>query len=514
MVGNPVALDFWRILGTSSSLQAGLVELTHRLARAFPVAGITVHEVDVARSRLVGVDDSVGVSGVGFGKVELSTAALQDVVEACQVGTMIHVVSREQGGSLARAIPRDHHGEAFVVAMTGPHGIRGIAVILAAPSARFESGHGQVVNELTEPLAWAMDAHCRLHRLATERETAEAERRSLLSRLGRSGNSETIVGADSGLQQVMEHVAQVAQSDVPVLVFGETGTGKEVVARAIHNRSHRRHGPVLRVNCGAIPAELVDSELFGHERGSFTGATQMRKGWFERADGGTLFLDEVAELSHAAQVRLLRVLQDGTFERVGGQQLLRVDVRIVAATHRDLIRMVGEGRFREDLWYRLAIFTIDLPPLRERPQDMAALATHFALRASQRFGLTYQAPSHEDVMRLAEYSWPGNIRELATVINRAAILGNGRRLEIAQALGVNRSAAESRIRGDTPRGTGRHNSLTLEEVIRNHIEQTLEHTKGRVEGPFGAAALLEVNPNTLRSRMRRLGVDWRRFRHQ
>src|SRR4029453_8506677 len=200
------------------------------------------------------------------------------------------------------------------------------------------------------------------------------------------------------------------------------GTGKEVVSRAIHTRSTRGAAPFIRVNCGAIPSELVDSQLFGHERGSFTGAADTRKGWFERADGGTLFLDEIGELPLPAQVRLLRVLQDGFIERVGGQQPLKVDVRIVAATHRDLAAMVKNATFREDLWYRINVFPILLPRLAERIEDIPALARHLAQRAANRFGLPFVEPTTADLHALLNYSWPGNIRELGAVMHRAAIL--------------------------------------------------------------------------------------------
>ena len=228
----------------------------------------------------------------------------------------------------------------------------------------------------------------------------------------------------------MEQIDLVARSQAPVLILGETGSGKEVVARAIHSRSARANKPFLRLNCGAVPPELIDSELFGHERGSFTGATGVRKGWFERADSGTLFLDECGELPPAVQVRLLRILQDGTFERVGAEKHLTVDVRIIAATHRDLHEMVAQGSFREDLWYRIAVFPIRLPPLRERLTDIPALAAHFALRAAKRLGTMPLVPSPADIQLLLGYAWPGNARELAAVIERAAILGEGKRLEI------------------------------------------------------------------------------------
>jgi transcriptional regulator with GAF, ATPase, and Fis domain len=313
----------------------------------------------------------------------------------------------------------------------------------------------------------------------------------------------------------MERVELVAGSDVPVLLLGETGSGKEVVARAIHAGSRRSAGPFLRVNCGAIPAGLIDSELFGHERGSFTGAAAQRKGWFERADGGTLFLDEVGELPLDAQVRLLRILQDGSFERVGGQRTLHADVRIVAATNRDLHAMVADGRFREDLWYRLAVFPIHLPPLRDRPEDIPGLATHFALRAATRFGTAPLVPSPEDLNLLVAYPWPGNVRELIAVMERAVLLGNGRTLEVATALG-----AAPRVPAPAPRpmpplaptAPAEGAVLDLDAAMARHIEGALARCWGRIEGPHGAARVLGINPHTLRARMRKLGIDWRRYR--
>lgn len=342
----------------------------------------------------------------------------------------------------------------------------------------------------------------------------QEERRSL--RLKRPGLNDAIVGADAGLREVMEAVRQVARSDAPVLILGETGTGKEVAARAVHSHSRRINGPFLRVNCGAIPPELIDSELFGHERGSFTGASATRKGWFERADGGTLFLDEIGELTPAAQVRLLRVLQDGSFVRVGGEQSLTVDVRVVAATNRNLRQAVQEGEFREDLWFRIAVFPILLPPLRERLQDIPAMAAHFSLRAAERLGLPPRMPDAADLGLLASYPWPGNVRELASVIERAAILGNGQHLEVARALGVSPPSAfpfaESAPAPSKPVGENAGEGLSFQEASRRHIEEALVRCHGRVEGPFGAARLLDLNPHTLRSKMRRLGIDARSYK--
>jgi transcriptional regulator with GAF, ATPase, and Fis domain len=356
---------------------------------------------------------------------------------------------------------------------------------------------------LREPLAAALDNDLRLHALEIERARAEAERTSLLSHLGRETLSDTIVGADSGLQPVLKRVDQVARTDTSVLLLGETGSGKEVVARAIHERSTRAEAPFMRVNCGAIPPELIDSELFGHEKGSFTGAQALRRGWFERADGGSLLLDEVGELPLAAQVRLLRVLQEGSLFRVGGEKAVKVDVRIIAATHRDLAAMVQAGTFREDLWYRIAIFPILIPPLRERRADVAGLATHFARRAALKLGLPLQLPTAADAALLEAYDWPGNVREMAAVIERAAILGEGRGLAVGTALGTGgpgtRPQTPDPARSDAP-------FATLDEAMRAHIRAALERTGGRIEGRLGAARLLGINPNTLRSRMRKLGL--------
>ena len=312
-----------------------------------------------------------------------------------------------------------------------------------------------------------------------------------------------LVGAETGLREVVLQIAQVAPTDAPVLLLGETGSGKDVVARAIHARSSRAAGPILRVNCGAIAPGLVDSELFGHERGSFTGAAQQRRGWFERADGGTLFLDEIGELPLAAQVRLLRVLQDGTFERVGGSEPLRVSVRVIAATHRDLAALARAGAFRDDLYYRIHVFAIRLPPLRHRRADIPELAMHFAARSGARLGAAELAVTAADATLLQSYDWPGNVRELAAVIERAAILGGGVRLDVARALGLTGSIAPASHADAFP---------TLDDAMRDHIERALVRTRGRIEGDGGAAQLLGIHANTLRSRMQKLGVQWERFR--
>jgi hydrogenase-4 transcriptional activator len=327
-----------------------------------------------------------------------------------------------------------------------------------------------------------------------------------------------VIGKGTGLREVVSRVESVATTDAPVLLEGETGSGKELIARMIHARSRRAGGPMIRVNCGAIAPELVDSELFGHERGSFTGATATRLGWFERADGGTLFLDEVAELPLAAQVRLLRVLQDGTLERVGAGRSQNVDVRVVTATHRDLRAMCAAGTFREDLWYRISVFSVRIPPLRDRMQDVPALAVYFAHRAGVRLTGIPLAPKREEIDALLAYSWPGNVRELAAVIERAAILGRGHRLEVTAALGDSGGGLRASHAGPAAGGTSISGIVetqpfpTLDEAMRAHIESALSRAAGRIEGRGGAADLLGLNPHTLRGKMRKLKLDWNVFR--
>jgi len=307
----------------------------------------------------------------------------------------------------------------------------------------------------------------------------------------------------------MERVKLVANSDLPVLILGETGTGKELIARALHKNSNRAQGPIIRVNCGAIPPELIDSQLFGHEKGSFTGAIEKYIGWFERADGGTLFLDEIGDLPLNAQVRLLRILQDGWFERVGGKEPIHVDVRVITATNSDLAQMVVEKKFREDLYYRISTFPIILPPLRERKEDIPEMARYFSEKSAQRFSLPTVYPTEEDIELLCQYSWPGNVRELASVIDRSAILGNGKKLEIAHALGLSNTGKPLFIKRDK---IEQDENLTLNEYIKRYIEYVLSKTNGKIDGKGGCAELLDINPNTLRAKMKKLGINYKSYK--
>ncbi len=538
-----VLLGVWQEACRHIEIGESTANIAAMLIRHWPIERILVRRIDGQRSAL----ETVGIGPAAErlptdARSECSPAELESLLKWCREGQVVRGRgAKSPGGDLPldKILPGGYRGDALLGPLGDPTGHCGVLIFIAPEDRAFQPKHVELAQLLLEPFSVALDNDLRLREIAALREAAEADNRSLLHKLGRKSLGETIVGAEAGLNAVMQRVELVARSDAPVLIFGETGTGKELVARAIHNRSARSQGPFDRVNCGAIPPELIDTQLFGHERGAFTGAVGGRRGWFERADGGTLFLDEIGELPPAAQVRMLRILQDGWMERVGAEKPINVNVRIVAATHRDLARMVAEGSFREDLWYRIAVFPIVLPPLRERREDIAKLAVHFAGRAATRFGLAPASPTPEDLALLADYAWPGNVRELAAVIDRAAILGDGKRLEVATALGVgaasnwNGGSTAAPMAGwggsstatptdslgapaDSPTAPAEHSPAPpiepLETSIRRHIEAALSAAGGQIEGRRGAAAMLRINPHTLRARMRKLGIQWSRFR--
>jgi transcriptional regulator with GAF, ATPase, and Fis domain len=329
----------------------------------------------------------------------------------------------------------------------------------------------------------------------------EAENVYLQEEIRTEHNFEEMVGGSPALLEALQRVERVAPTDSTVLISGETGVGKELIARAIHNRSARKDRPLVKVNCGAIAAGLVESELFGHVKGAFTGALQKRTGRFELADGGTIFLDEVGELPPDTQVKLLRVLQEQEFEPVGSSHTVRVDVRVIAATNRDLGEAVRAGRFRADLLYRLNVFPLRVPSLRERKADIPLLVGFFVAGLAKKLGKRLDGFSRQDMDRLAAYSWPGNIRELENVVERAAIVASGPLLQLDRDL---LGAPEAAAGGNGPG--------TIEEVDRDHILRVLETTRGVVEGPRGAARILGLNANTLRSRMKKLGIEPRAHR--
>jgi formate hydrogenlyase transcriptional activator len=334
-------------------------------------------------------------------------------------------------------------------------------------------------------------------RLAEQKlERLQQEKGYLQEVINDDHNPGDFISGSKAMRNVMEQVRMVARTDTPVLLLGETGTGKELLARAIHEFSERNAAILVKVNCAALPAELIESELFGHEKGAFTGAIQQRKGRFELADGGTLFLDELGELSLPAQAKLLRVLQEQEFERVGGSETIRVNVRVITATNRNLLDEIAAGRFRSDLYYRLNVFPIEVPALRQRVADISLLARFFLTKYAKKFGRQFVDIDPVGLEYLKQYPWPGNVRELQNVIERAVILSQGAVLEIPplQSSQGNISAAPVSLQ-------------TLEMVEREHILRTLEKTAWVISGPKGAAAILDMNPNTLRSRMLKLRIS-------
>jgi len=516
---DPFLLEVWREVSRHTALDESMGRLAPLLASRLPLDDLAIRSIEAEGGFLdTRVEETWGPRRLGEGgaRTAISAEDLRRLLEWSGAGAPVVAAEGAFRKRFPGLAPAGFGGLLAAAPLNAGRGAPAVLVLATRPPRTFEAGHEALIRALIDPLTVAVENDHRHSELVRLREAIEAENRSLLSRLERSDISGSIIGAETGLREVMEQIELVRLSDAPVLILGETGSGKEVVARAIHTRSRRGSGPFLRVNCGAIPAELVDSELFGHEKGSFTGAVGERKGWFERADGGTLFLDECGELPPAAQVRLLRILQDGCFERVGGEKPRHVDVRIVAATHRDLPAMVADGRFRQDLWYRLAVFPIHLPPLRDRLADIPALAAHFANRAAKRLGTLPLTPSAADIALLVQYDWPGNVRELSAVIERAAILGGGDGLAVERALGLPSPSSSTSIPPTTappPSPISAAASLpTLDEAMAHHIQLALARCSGRVEGPAGAAALLDINPHTLRSRMRKLGVEWGRFR--
>jgi formate hydrogenlyase transcriptional activator len=336
----------------------------------------------------------------------------------------------------------------------------------------------------------------------------QQENRYLKEEISEAGNLGEIIGTSPALRAALDKIDAVAPTDTTVLIHGETGTGKELFARALHARSARCDKPMIKLNCSAISAGLVESELFGHVKGAFTGATGRRVGRFELADGGTLFLDEVSELALETQAKLLGVLQEQEFEPVGSSKTIKVDVRVIAATNRALLADVRSGRFRSDLYYRLNVFPVELPPLRERREDIAALATHFMQRIARKLGKPITKIAPLTVAKLREHSWPGNIRDLQNTIERAAVLAGGTELTVEWDLGPDLTQLSG---AETARGAEAAGALaeakTLEAIERGHIIATLRKTRGVVDGPNGAAQLLALNPSTVRFRMKKLGIS-------
>jgi PAS domain S-box-containing protein len=419
-------------------------------------------------------------------------------------------LTRESHGKLVylgEELGRRPEGRRFLAIPDGIEAVRSGGVRFAAEAtlSLYDAGGRGYYALILRDVDERLDAEQRIRSLMSEADTLRAEIDALRG-------FDEIVGTSPALRRVLEDVDRVAGADTTVLITGETGTGKELVARAIHRRSARAGKPLVAVNCAAIPASLQESELFGHEKGAFTGAAQRREGRFKLADGGTIFLDEVGEMGPDLQAKLLRVLQEGEFEPLGASRTLRVNVRVIAATNRNLGEMAAAGAFRHDLLYRLNVFPVHMPPLRERGDDVVLLAESFARRLAARRGQQPPVLPPDGRARLLRYDWPGNVRELQNVIERSLILStDGRRLNLDRALPETPAAAGGGPRGEALREPGAAGGriLTVTEMRdleRENIRRALEASRGKISGPGGAAELLGLNPSTLDSRMKALGI--------
>ncbi len=439
---------------------------------------------------------------------EQAKAVMQETIQAWQTSMLppVIVINKPDEEPVTRHL-LEALGEPSSSVMSLPlileGQLAGALVLLAEGNDRFDEHHARLYANLKVPFFVAMSNALKHREILNLKDLLADDNRYLHGELRRLSGDE-VIGANFGLKEVMHKVQQVAELDSPVLLLGETGVGKDVIANTIHYSSLRSAGPFVNVNCGAIPDTLLDSELFGHEKGAFTGALSQKRGRFERANKGTIFLDEIGELPLQAQVRLLNVLQSKKIERVGGVKTIPLDIRIIAATNRNLEEMVKLNQFREDLWFRLNVFPIWMPPLRDRMEDIPALLQHFITLKARELKLpTLPMLSPGAIDPLMAYHWPGNVRELENVIERAMILNPTGPLTFEH-LNLGKPKKTLELLGQS------EETDNLDGIISRHIRRVLSKTKGKVNGPDGAAAFLGINPSTLRNRMKKLGINYGR----
>jgi transcriptional regulator with GAF, ATPase, and Fis domain len=509
--------DFFRqatlLICSSLDIEKVLQRCINHLDKFMPVSGmyLNIFEPNLGLIRCLAMVTRDG-DDKKLPPTPLPKEAIQIIESSLRTGEQVQIVNQPERHPVALAILQNlelSNLSIVVMVLTIEGETLGALGIMAEGKGQFTETHKDLVTLLREPFAIAMSNALRHQEIIKLKEMVEAENLELHRELRHISVGE-IVGADFGLKAVMDMVRQIAPLDNPVMLLGETGVGKEVIANAIHYSSPRKDGPFIKVNCGAIPDNLLDSELFGHEKGAFTGAVDQKRGRFERAHKGSIFLDEIGELSPQAQVRLLRVIQNNEIERVGGKSTIAINVRIIVATHRNLEEMIASGRFREDLWYRLNTFPIMIPPLRQRREDIPALIHHFLERKSKDLKIhTMPVITSADIERLKAYSWPGNVRELENLIERALIQSWGR--NESEPLRFEHFTFPEKTDEIQGLSAVNHNLLTLDEVMSQHIQRALQLSGGKISGHNGAAQLLGINPNTLRSRMRKMGIPFTRL---
>jgi formate hydrogenlyase transcriptional activator len=495
---------------THLSPEALLHAASEILRRVVPFSGaaLTIYKPNSDTFRYLALEGSIPSDhfrvGVEFDRKQTISAWVFD--HQCAVRRDLE--KEQQYPNDSRLLAAGVHSDCVVPLIVGGKSI-GTLNVGSTERNQYSEEDMQLLQEVANQVALAVANMLSYEEIVELKGRLEKENVYLQEEIRTEHNFEEIIGNSPALLAALRKVEQVAPTDSTVLIYGETGTGKELIARAIHDRSARKNRPLVKVNCSAISAGLVESELFGHVKGAFTGAFERHVGRFELADGGTIFLDEIGELPLETQVKLLRVLQEQEFEPVGSNRPVRVDVRVIAATNRDLQESIRAGHFRSDLFYRLNVFPIDMPPLRGRRSDIPQLAMFFVARFSKKFGKKIEGMPRETVDRFTSYSWPGNIRELQNVIERAVILSHSSVLELEPELVPVQTPAHSsaaRVRTSDVVKPLDPMPTTLEELERGHIAAVLKQTRGVVEGPRGAAKILGLHPNTLRHRMQKLGI--------
>lgn len=496
------------LICSSLDLEIALQRSLHYLVKYMPVDSIFLHLYEKSLGAIRTITEVKAEETKTMEKITPLTREGRDSFEKPGVPN-VRIVNRPEEDPVIKKIAESlnmHNSSALVMRLVIEGARLGSLTLTADGKDRYTEEHARLFALLNEPFGIAVSNALAYQQVLKLKDMLTDDNRYLNQELLRMSGDE-IVGTDFGLKDVMEMVRKVAPLESPVLLLGETGAGKGVIASAIHYLSPRRKEPFITVNSGAIPETLIDSELFGHEKGAFTGAIEQKRGRFERANHGTIFLDEIGELPPHAQIRMLRVLQEKEIERVGGTRAIPVDIRIIAATHRNLQEMVREKQFREDLWFRINVFPIRVPPLRERKEDIPSLVYYFINKKMKQLKLP-AAPelSPGAIDRLMAYHWPGNVRELENVVERELILNKGEPLTFGLLAGGEVASPQGMLAGIAAE------PANLDKATALHIQRALQKANGIVHGPGGAAAILGINPSTLRSKMKKLGIPYGRKR--